>query len=201
MFLRQSTKSFLIVLAAILIMKLFPALLFAEAVVYLSPNEKEVAPNQAFPIDIFVSNVDRLAGYQFGLSYNPELYAIQSITKGDFLSSSGSPIGTFFFNSPINNTTGILSFATEAILGPYNISGSGLLATVNFMSLSASGVDTISIPDSSLKLSSSGGIAISRSLGDMARVTVTPEPISCVLFAIGGAVFASRRLLKRGKKI
>ncbi len=203
MIFRHSIKSFLIVLAAILIMKLFPALSFAEAVVYLAPKEEVVAHNQAFPIDVFIKDVNSLAGYQFGLTYNPELYAIQNIIKGDFLTSCGSPRGTWFFTSSIAdaNTTGNVDYVVESIMGKYNISGSGLLATVNFMSLTTSGVDNIFIPDSSLKLSAPGGIAISRSLGDMSRVTVTPEPISCVLFAFGGAVFASRKLLKRRKKI
>lgn len=105
--------------------------------VYVSPPEirdPTLIPGTQFTIDIAVANVENLRGYQFEMTFNPDVLNGVGVEVGPFLGSAGGTVlpvpGQGF-----DNTAGTLSL-TGAILQEKTTAlcpdGNGVLATVTF---------------------------------------------------------------------
>jgi hypothetical protein len=91
---------------------------------------------QTFVVNINVSNVVDLYGWQAGITFNPEVLECTGFYEGEFLDRSGEPTLFMKHYSDMNNTLGIVYYRGDTILGPVpGIDGSGQLAYATFGSI------------------------------------------------------------------
>ena len=118
-----------LIIAAILIAYLaFSAIMNNSTTLYVDPQIAKNAVGQDFNINISISSVADLYGWQLQLSWNKTMLDVVNVTEGPFLKSgANSP----FFVQRINETGSLLSFCT--LQGNVSgVSGSGVLATIQF---------------------------------------------------------------------
>ena len=104
------------------------ALGFSATTVFVDPPTSMVAGGQTFFIDIKISDVSDLYGWEFKLGWNPDLLDVVSVTQGNFLKQGGL---TFFW-PVMNNTEGYILVDCTLLGNVPGVSGSGTLATVKF---------------------------------------------------------------------
>lgn len=139
-----------------------------------------------FGVAVEATDVMDLYAFQFDLSFNPKVVAVDSVTEGLFLPSSAT---TLFIPGTIDNVAGIISANADTLIGNVpGASGDGSLAEFQFTAL-ASGATALSfgnpiLLDSSLNDITSGTTFQSGSatIGGIASV---PEPQFSALFAAG----------------
>jgi hypothetical protein len=96
----------------------------------VSPSTVTVNAGKNFSINVTISSVSDLYGWQFALSWNASLLDLVNVTEGPFLKSGGS--NDTYFNYNLNATAGNL-IADCTLLGNVpGVSGSGVLATITF---------------------------------------------------------------------
>ncbi|MEK6945601.1 MAG: cohesin domain-containing protein [Nanoarchaeota archaeon] len=99
-----------------------------------SPSSQQVGTGVDFDVNVTVSNVTELYGYQFDLSYNSSVLQYLGISQGPFLSSDGASV---FQIPPNSGTPGFLdNYAVTRISTLSGINGSGVIAQIKFRSLS-----------------------------------------------------------------
>jgi hypothetical protein len=99
------------------------------AEVSVSPSSVTSSVNQNFMINVSVSGVSDLYGWEFILTWNSTLLDAVNVTEGPFLESGG---GTTFFTSTVNATDGSM-IVDCTLTGDVNgVGGDGTLATVTF---------------------------------------------------------------------
>jgi hypothetical protein len=170
-----------------------PSLADSVAVVSIDPSSSNVNVGDNFALDVNISNVRDLYGFQFDLSLAPGVLSAVSITEGSFLAGGGA---TFFIPGTIDNTAGAIALTANALLGSGpGVGDSGTLAvlTVNGLSPGTSNIDlsNVILLDSNLNPISfdlqAGSITV-------APVVATPEPSSlALLFAAAGILIFLRR--------
>jgi hypothetical protein len=94
---------------------------------YVDPQRTEREVGQDFFINISISNVTDLYGWQLQLSWNKTILDVVSETEGTFLRSRGT---TFFY--PIINATGYVKLDCNLVGNVSGVSGNGVLATIQF---------------------------------------------------------------------
>ena len=100
----------------------------APTTLYVDPSSVTgLTPGQTFTINIKVSDVTNLYGFEFKLGYDTSILDATEITIGPFLNE---PIYTF--KKKIDNTNGFLWVATSSQKPAAPKSGSGTLATITF---------------------------------------------------------------------
>jgi general secretion pathway protein D len=96
--------------------------------VAVSPPSINASVNQSFNIDIDISNVLDLYGWEFKLSWNASLLNAVSVNEDPFLNSSGNTFFTYYLN-----TTDEHLVVDCTLLGQVpGVSGNGTLATITF---------------------------------------------------------------------
>lgn len=94
----------------------------------VSPPSVTVSIGQNFAIDVVVSSVSDLYGWEFKLSWDPSLLDTINVAEGAFLKAGGD---TFFYYN-LNTTAGRM-VVDCTLLGDVNgVSGSGTLARITF---------------------------------------------------------------------
>lgn len=168
----------------------------ASTVLNISPPNQTVALGSTITVDVNVSGVADLYGYQFDLSFNPSVLAAISSTEGSFLTTGGA---TFFIPGTNDNVGGAVSGTADTLLTAISgVTGSGTLAMFTFTAI-GSGASTISIQN--VTLLDSGLNSITNTTMD-GSITVAPVPLpaSFLLLATGLAGLSLTRLkAKRGK--
>jgi hypothetical protein len=87
-------------------------------------------------VNINVSNVVDLYGWQTGITFNPNVLECTGFYEGEFLKRSNETTLFLEHVMDMNNTLGIVYFRGSCILGPKpGINGSGQLAYVDFTSV------------------------------------------------------------------
>lgn len=115
-------------------MMLFSALIVTQisasptTTVYAYPSAKTVTVGQTFVIDIRVSDVIDLYGWEFKLGWNPNILDVIDVSEGSFLKQGGS---TFFWQKT-NNTVGYILVDCTLLGNVRGVNGSGTLASVTF---------------------------------------------------------------------
>jgi len=136
---------------------------------------------QPLGLDVRITGVVDLYAFQFSLSFNPSVLQAVGVTEGPFLPTAG---GTFFGPGTINNTTGIVSFAFDSLVGTIpGANGSGILAHIDF---TTPGAGTSPITFSNVVLLNSALVDIPATItGGSISVSPIPEPAAALLLAAG----------------
>lgn len=168
-----------------------PGLVSAQLLgVSATPNPAVVGTPLA--LDVLISGVTDLFGYQFSLAFNPAVLQVTGATEGAFLPTAGA---TLFDGGTVNNVLGTLTFAFGSLTGPVaGASGSGVLARINF-SVTRAGSSSLTFSDVLLLDSSLATLPVQVS---NALVNAVPEPATYALFALGLAGLAVWRQRKAG---
>ena len=170
----------------------FHAVIMADAEstgVFLDPPSQTVgAVGDHFTVNVSISDVSNLYGYELKIYYNSTLLNGTRVTEGSFLRSGGS---TFWdpvnFTDHYNLTEGVLYIADLLTANVPGMSGGGVLATIEFKSI-ALGSCVLHLED--VKLSDPTPSQISHVDSDGA-VTVVPElaPVALFLALIIASLF------------
>jgi len=105
----------------------------------IEPEEVlDIQPNGTFTVNVTVTDVNELYGWQFNLTFNPAVLNVENVTEGSFLKQTGTTI----LLKKMNNTSGYL-LASASFMPPYpahGVNGSGVLGSIIFkvMSLGSS---------------------------------------------------------------
>ena len=101
--------------------------------VAVEPASKTVEEiSSSFTLDIVVNNVNNLHGASVTVTWDNTILHYDGVSQGNFLKGGGS---VFFAANPSPPTEPNSVTVDQAILGPYAVSGSGLLFSINFTSL------------------------------------------------------------------
>jgi hypothetical protein len=98
-----------------------------KATLFITPQNVKGAVGQFITVNISISNVDDLYGWQIRLEWNPQILNFSSVSEGDFLKKQGQT----FFSHKLNET-GYLILDCTLIGDLPGVSGSGTLASVKF---------------------------------------------------------------------
>ncbi|MGB9693639.1 MAG: cohesin domain-containing protein, partial [Fervidobacterium sp.] len=98
------------------------------ATIYVDPQESIGIIGQNFTINICISDVVDLYGWEFKLGWNATILDAVEVSEGSFLKSGGST----FFTYKINNTLGYMIVDCTLLGQVPGVSGSGVLATIKF---------------------------------------------------------------------
>ena len=98
------------------------------AVVFVNPQNSSAAVGQDFAINVNVSNVADLYGWEFKLGWNSTILHLQNVTEGSFLKNMGAT----FFTYNLNSTGPHIVVDCTRLVDLPEASGSGILSTVTF---------------------------------------------------------------------
>jgi hypothetical protein len=97
---------------------------------------ESTAIGQNFTVNINVSDVVRLYGWQTGVTFDPKVLECTGFYEGEFLNRSGQTTWWLKNNKGVNNTLGMVYFDGCCILGlAPGVNGSGQLAYATFRSV------------------------------------------------------------------
>jgi len=114
----------------------------ASPIVSIVPDSSTINQGDTFFLDVNITGVTDLYGFQFDLSYDPSILLANDISEGAFLASSGNP--TLFLPGDMS-TPGNIAFNIGLILGGVpGATGDGTLARVSFTAASG-GSSSISL--------------------------------------------------------
>jgi hypothetical protein len=96
------------------------------ATVDVSPPSITATVGQEFSVDINISNVSDLYGWEFKLGWDPSLLSLVGVDEGPFLKSGGDTFFTYFLNTTEEHI--VVDCTLEGMIPGVN--GTGTLATV-----------------------------------------------------------------------
>jgi len=178
------------VIAGMLLASVFSVPGFADSIPVLSidPMSSAASVGEEVTLDVNISNVTDLYGFQFDLSFVPGTLSAISITEGTFLFFAGP---TFFLPGAIDNTTGTIAFTANSLLGPEpGADGSGTLAILTLKGLTQ-GISSVELSNVILLNSNLEPIDANIQNGNITvapGTTPVPESNSLVLLLAGIAV-------------
>ena len=112
----------------------------AAPVLRLTPALSNVTVGNVFTLDIRISGVSDLFGWQLDLGFGPAgLLNASSATEGGFLGA-----GQTFDGGTVDNAAAMITTMFSALSGATGVSGDGILASISFAALSA-GTATVSL--------------------------------------------------------
>jgi len=98
------------------------------AAIFIYPETNEGNVGENFTIEVKVSDVTDLYGYEFHLRWNSTLLDCVEVSEGPFLKSGGST----FFTYKINSTEGCMVVDCTLLGDVQGVSGNGTLTTIKF---------------------------------------------------------------------
>jgi len=105
-----------------------PGVNSSTATIYVNPQTSVAVPGQSFTVNIEISDVVDLYGWEFRLGWNSTILEALSVIEGPFLKQGGN---TFFW-SKINNSAGYMIVDCTLLGNISGVSGNGTLAIVEF---------------------------------------------------------------------
>jgi hypothetical protein len=116
------------VIIIILILAVVMYLFTYRTTVYVDPQTIEEAVNRDFQINVAVSNVANLYGWEFKLGWNATILGLVNVTEGPFLNSIRQTI----FSCKLNETNYHILVDCSYVGYVPGASGNGVLATIRF---------------------------------------------------------------------
>jgi general secretion pathway protein D len=165
-------------------------------VVSIEPASNNISAGDTLSLDIKVTDVTDLYGFQFDIGFSPSILSATAVTEGAFLPSGGS---TLFIPGTIDNVLGTISFTADSLVGPIpGVTGSDMLASVSFQAVGA-GTSAVSLSNIILLDSTLAEIATTSTNGvvEVQGISPVPEPGTLLLLLGGWVAFWSSRCVTR----
>jgi hypothetical protein len=144
------------------------------ATVKVDPAASIKQVGDTFSVNISGDALSGLYAFQWSIGYNPAILQMVDVTEGAFLPTGGS---TFFIAGTIDNVGGIAKFVGNTLIGAIpGVSGSGVLATINFKALS-NGLSALMLQDVLFLDSSPNTMTMTKSDGTVTVGSPTPQSI------------------------
>jgi len=182
----------------------------APTTVFVSPPSNTVAVGQTFFVDIRISAVSDLYGWEFKLGWNPSLLDVVDVIEGSFLKQGGRET---FFTKSIYNAEGYILVDCTLLGSVPGVSGDGTLASVKFYA-EKEGYSVLDLYDTKLinaqeqqitHTANDGSVTISESVGGIVIPVNKLELLapwigiaSTTTFATCLIVFLVRRRKRKG---
>ena len=154
------------------------------AAIFIYPETNEGNVGENFTIEVKVSDVIDLYGYEFHLRWNSTLLDCVEVIEGPFLKSGGST----FFTYKINSTEGCMVVDCTLLGDVQGVSGNGTLTTIKFY-IKTTGECLLDLYDTILLNSAEQAIEHSTTDGYFYAVTHSGGNI-------GGGSSVTKRLVK-----
>ena len=135
-----------------------------------SADTTSVRVGDTFTVRTNAEKVTDLAGWQFDLTFNPDVLEVVEVNEGDFLKTDGGT--TFFQQGTVDNTEGKIAGLSAALISKGGITGTGTLLSVVF-SAKADGNSQLTLHN--FQLGSSTGAVIPAGVRDF-DITVESKP-------------------------
>lgn len=165
----------------------FSGCAFADggAVVSVEPTSSTISSGGTATLDVDISGVSDLYGYQFDVLFGAATVSATSETEGGFLAGGGT---TFFIPGTIDNVGGSITSTGDTLIGAISgVDGSGTLAMLTFTGL-APGMTSIDLENVILLDSNFNPIDFTTqdaSLTVQGGVVPAPEPSVLPLLGMG----------------
>jgi general secretion pathway protein D len=117
----------------------------SSTAIFVTPTKSYGVVGRNFSINIDISSVVDLYGWEFRLGWNTALLVVININEGPFLKSGGKT----FFAYKTNSTTGYIIVDCTLLSNIPGVSGDGTLATIEFNAI-AYGQGPLSLNDTVL---------------------------------------------------
>ena len=95
-----------------------------------STDATSVRVGDTFTLRIDAEKVTDLAGWQFDLTFDPDVLEAVEVSEGDFLKKGGGT--TFFQKGTIDNAAGKIASISAALISKGGVTGTGTLLSVTF---------------------------------------------------------------------
>jgi hypothetical protein len=165
------------------------SLVNAQAVISIDPTVQTTSTGSVVTVDVDISNVSDLYGYQFDLGFNPSVLQAVSSSEAPFLAGRGS---TFFIAGTNDNLGGTVLATADTLLTATNgVNGSGELAVFAFDAVGA-GTSTLSIQNETLLNS---GLSVIGDLTKTGLVTVSSQTVAAPEIDAPSTIIAMTLLL------
>jgi Cohesin domain len=167
----------------------------ADTIVSIQPSSSNVSLGGSTDVTIQITGVSDLYAFQFDVGFDASVVSATSVDEGAFLPAGGS---TFFFGGSIDNVTGSISSIADSLIGPVpGVSGSGMLATIQFQGIGM-GISPIQLSNIILLDSNLGDIDFTSADGSLSTV---PEPkfVSLLLIGLIGLLSLTRNRLRESR--
>jgi hypothetical protein len=116
------------VIIVVLILAIVALLFMNRTTVYVDPQMIKEGVNQDFQINVTVSNVANLYGWEFKLGWNATILDLANVTEGPFLKSIRQTVFSYYLNKTNYHVVVDCSYMGD-VLGA---NGNGVLATIRF---------------------------------------------------------------------
>ncbi len=114
----------------------------ANAVVSFVPGQVQTTMGGSFNVQLVMSNANDLFSAPLIIKYDPKVLKLNDVTQGTLMSSDGQQIT---FTKNILNDAGEADLTLNRFPGTGGVTGSGMLVTLSFTTLSR-GATTVSAP-------------------------------------------------------
>ena len=104
----------------------------AEARIVRIEVKEPVVKGLSFPVAVTVEGATNLAGFQFGISFNPAILEVVKVEEGTLLPDVGT---TYWLEPKIDNANGTITGIVSVRTGEGGAAGSGTLATITFKAI------------------------------------------------------------------
>lgn len=112
----------------------------ASPVLSVTPSLSNVTVGTSFTLDVRISGVSDLFGWQLDLGFDPALLNASPATEGSFF---GAPT-SFFGGGAVDNIGGTITTMFNALSGTVGVTGDGILASISFQAMGV-GTATLSL--------------------------------------------------------
>ena len=159
----------------------------AQVTITASANPVQVG--DMVGVDVFISGVTDLYGFQFDLSFDSGLLQSTAVSEGSFLATGGA---TYGYDGSVDNTAGTISYMTYVLQTDVSgVNGGGVLMHLSFDAVSA-GTAALSLANASFLDSAGHDISVNIQPGSVV-ISAVPEPDMVCLFGAGFGLLVWRR--------